>query len=161
MIPFDSFYRDTYRPMLGIAIALTSDTSAAEDLVQEAFLAAHRRWDRISQYDNPGAWVRRVLVNRATSLRRRWGAELRAIAKLGPPETTSADLSPESRGVWSAVQDLPRRQEQAIALQYVAQLSMEEIADVMGCSTGAVKAHLHRARKTLESSLSDWKESGL
>lgn len=158
---FESFYRDAYQSMLGIAIALTHNPGEAEDLVQEAFLTAHRRWDQISQYDKPGAWVRRVLINRATSLRRRWRAELRAVSRIGPPDHASPDLSPETGEVWREVRRLPRRQQQAIALHYVGELSMEDIADVMGCSSGSVKSHLHRARKALMGSLAAWSEEEL
>lgn len=155
---FESFYRDTYRPTLGIAIALTSNSAEAEDLVQEAFVAAHRRWDQISGYDQPQAWVRRVVINRATSMRRRLGVEIRALARIGPAADISPDLSPETAEVWREVQQLSRRQQQAIALHYVGELSVEETAEAMGCSSGAVKSHLHRAREALREALVDWKE---
>ena len=158
LIQFESFYKDEYRSVLGLAIALTSDRAAAEDLVQETFLTAHRRWDRVSQYDNPPAWVRRVLINRAVSRRRRIGAEMRALTRFGPSETMAPDLSPETEGIWAEVRKLPRRQQQAVALHYVAQLSVEEMADVMGCSGGAVKSHLHRARQALREPLTAWNE---
>lgn len=158
MTSFETFYRDEYRPLLGIALALVDGTVAAEDLVQESFLAAHRRWDRVSQYDNPRAWVRRVLINRATSWRRRVASEVRAVARVGPPEPQPPNFSPETAGVWRAVHRLPRRQQQAVALHYVGQLSMAEIADAMGCSEGAVKSHLHRAREQLRGSLAAWNE---
>lgn len=144
MTPFETFYRDHYRSTLGIALALARDTGTAEDLVQEAFLSAHRRWDRISQYDNPQAWVRRVLINRATSLRRRLGAERRAVDRVGPPQPLQPDLSSETEGVWHEVRKLSRRQQQAVAIYYVGQLSVDEVADVMECSQGSVKSHLHR-----------------
>lgn len=161
MTSFDAFYRDEYRAMLGIALALVDGTSAAEDLVQESFLTAHRRWDRVSQYDNPRAWVRRVLINRATSWRRRVASEVRAVARVGPPEAEPPDLTPETAEVWRAVHRLPRRQQQAVALHYIGQLSMMEIAESMGCSEGAVKSHLHRAREQLRGTLAAWSEEGL
>lgn len=153
---FESFYRSQYRSVLGMAIALTSDVSAAEDLVQEVFITAHGRWDRISQYDKPESWLRRVLVNRATSRRRKLGSELRALTRVGQPDPAPPDLSPETAGIWREVGRLPRRQRQAIVLRYVAELSIEETADVMACSTGAVKSHLHRARRSLEEPLAAW-----
>lgn len=161
LISFEGFYRNEYRGLLAVALVLAGDNGAAEDLVQEAFISAHRRWDRVSQYDNPRAWVRRVLINKATSRHRRVTAEIRAVTRLGPPEQAQPDLSPETNGVWSAVHRLPRRQRQAVALHYVGQLSMAEIADVMGCSEGAVKAHLHRAREALRQSLASWDEEDL
>lgn len=161
MISFETFYRSEYRTMLGIALTLARDTTEAEDMVQEAFISAHRRWDRVSQYDSPSAWVRRVLINRATSVRRRLATELRTLTRLGPPDPEPPDLSPETAGVWNEVRRLPRRQQQAVSLFYVGQLTITEIADAMGCSQGAVKSHLHRARETLRGSLAAWNEEEL
>jgi RNA polymerase sigma-70 factor (ECF subfamily) len=158
VIPFETFYQEQYRALLAIAVALTMDRAAAEDLVQETFISAHRRWDRVSQYESPKAWLRRVLINRATSRRRRLGSEMRAVTRIGPPGHVEPDLSAETSEIWSEVRRLPRRQQQAVALHYVAQLSMNEIADIMGCSIGAVKSHLHRAREALKEPLSAWKE---
>ena len=84
-----SFYRTEYSPLLGMAIALTADAAAGEDLVQEVFNSAHGRWDRISQCENPRAWLRRVLINRATSRRRRLGSGLKALTRVGPPSGTA------------------------------------------------------------------------
>ena len=56
---FDAFFRREYRPVLGLAIALTKDRWAAEDLTQEAFTEAQRRWSYVATLDRPGAWVRR------------------------------------------------------------------------------------------------------
>lgn len=153
---FESFYRNEYRTALSIAIALTSDVSAAEDLVQDVFIAAHGRWDRVSQYDKPVAWLRRVLINRATSRRRKLGSELRALTRMGQPEPDSPDLSPETSEMWTEVGRLPRRQRQAVVLHYVGDLSINEMADAMGLSKGAVKSHLHRARESLRGPLADW-----
>lgn len=157
LVSFEAFYRDNYRQVLGVALALTRSLTEAEDLAQEAFMAAHRSWDRISQYDVPGAWVRRVMVNKATSLRRRLGAQTRAFSRVQPLASQPPDLSPETDEIWRHVRRLPRRQQQAIALHYVAQLSIDEVADVMACSTGAVKSHLHRARESLRRPLEDWR----
>jgi RNA polymerase sigma-70 factor (ECF subfamily) len=157
---FEAFYRREYTRMVAIARALLRNGSAAEDLAQESFVAAHRHWDRIGAYDDPGAWVRRVLINRATSLQRRLGAEWRAVNRLGArtDDTTVPDLTPQSTEVWDEVRMLPRRQAQATVLHYVDQLSVEEIGEVLGCSSGAVKSHLHRARSRLSERLQEWDE---
>jgi RNA polymerase sigma factor (sigma-70 family) len=101
-----------------------------------------------------------VLINRATSFQRRLGAEWRAVNRLGAraDETTVPDLTPQTTEVWEEVRRLPRRQAQATVLHYVDQLSVEEIGAVMGCSSGAVKSHLHRARNRLGERLQDWDE---
>lgn len=160
-IPFEPFYRREYHHIVAVARAFSPDRSAAEDLAQEAFAAAHRNWDRVSRYEDPRAWVCRVLINKATSLRRRLGAERRAIQKAGhdPRRGVVNDLSLPTEEVWNEVRALPRRQQQAVVLHYVGQLTTDEIADAMGCSAGAVKSHLHRARLVLKDRLADWNRS--
>jgi RNA polymerase sigma-70 factor (ECF subfamily) len=157
---FEAFYRREYTRMVAIARALLRNGSAAEDLAQESFVTAHRHWDRIGAYDDPGAWVRRVLINRATSFQRRLGAEWRAVNRLGgrADETTVPELTPQTTEVWEEVGRLPRRQAQATVLHYVDELTVEEIGVVMGCSSGAVKSHLHRARNRLSELLQEWDE---
>jgi DNA-directed RNA polymerase specialized sigma24 family protein len=72
---FEAFYRREIRSIVGLAYVLSGSSRAAEDLAQEAFLSAFRHWDRIGAFDNPGAWVRRVVSTRAVSLYRRKAAE--------------------------------------------------------------------------------------
>ena len=59
---FETFYRAEYRKVVGLAYVLSGSLLAAEDLAQAGFLAAHKRWDSISRYNEPGAWVRRVIA---------------------------------------------------------------------------------------------------
>jgi RNA polymerase sigma factor (sigma-70 family) len=68
------------------------------------------------------------------------------------------DLSAPTSEVWEEVRKLPRRQQQTVVLHYVSGLSMEEIGQTLDCSPGTVKAHLHRARQQLKTTLSDWEE---
>jgi RNA polymerase sigma-70 factor (ECF subfamily) len=157
--PFEEFYRREYGRIVAIARALSPDRGAAEDLAQESFAAAHRNWDRISRYEDPRGWVRRVMTNRATSMRRRISAEIRALARAGhDPDRGLVDLTPTTEAIWEEVRALPRRQQQAVVLHYVGQLTTEEMSETMGCSPGAVKTHLHRGRETLRSRLGDWRE---
>jgi RNA polymerase sigma-70 factor (ECF subfamily) len=157
---FDSFYRREYVRIVAIARSLLRSGTAAEDLAQESFAAAHRHWERISRFDDPAAWVRRVAINRATSLRRQHGAEWRALSRLGgrAGEDTLPELSPQGTEIWDAVRRLPRRQAQAIVLHYVDQRTVEEIGEILDCTAGTVKTHLFRARARLSESLSAWNE---
>ena len=52
---FEAFYRRQYRQVLGLAIVLSGNRSVAEELAQEAFLAALRNWHRVGQMENPGS----------------------------------------------------------------------------------------------------------
>ena len=80
--PFEDFYGREYLAVVGLAYALSGSRWGAEDLAQEAFLAAHRDWDRIGAYDQPGAWVRRVVANLSVSGFRRRAAEAKALARI-------------------------------------------------------------------------------
>lgn len=148
---FETFFRSEYRSVLGLAIALTHNRSAAEDVTQEAFLAAERDWARVANLDRPGAWVRRVVANKSVSRWRRLVAETRALRRMGSPRNLdlSPELASEAAEVWAEVRLLPRRQAQALALTYLDDLSTKEVGQVLGCSAATVKTHLQRGRSTL------------
>jgi RNA polymerase sigma-70 factor, ECF subfamily len=62
---FDQLYQVHFGRVLAAAYALTGDPQTAQDLTQEAFCRAWQRWSRIAAYDDPLAWVRRVVTNLA------------------------------------------------------------------------------------------------
>lgn len=150
---FDSFYRREYGRVLALAYVLSGSREAAEDLAQDSFLAAHRQWERIERYDEPGAWVRRICLNRSTSLVRRRIAEAKAIGRVAARRVLPDELPPDAEAFWQAVRRLPRRQAQVVGLHYVDDRSIQEIATLLECAEGTVKAHLHRARKALGADL--------
>lgn len=153
---FDAVFRADHRAVVAIAWALTGSRGVAEEVTQEAFLRAHLRWSRIGRYDNPGAWVRRTAINLALSDRRRRSAERRAIARTSPV-AESADGADEVVGTdrfWAAVRMLPRQQASVIALHYLEDRSVLEVAAVLDLAEGTVKAHLHKARAALARQLS-------
>jgi RNA polymerase sigma-70 factor (ECF subfamily) len=123
----------------------------AEDLAQEAFLAAHRDWHRIGRYDQPGAWVRRVVANKSVSVIRRRTAEARALARAAvfAERELLPDLGGSDPTFWSEVRALPRRQAQVVALYYLEDRSVAEIGDILELTTGTVKRHLFDARQRL------------
>lgn len=148
-LTFDDLYRLEWRSVVGVAYALTGSWAAAEELAQDSFLAAHRKWSTVSSYENPAAWVRRVCANRAVSEFRRRSAEARALlrSRHRPPE--AAVLPDGADDFWAEVRALPRRQAQVVVLRYVGDLSVGQIATELGIAEGTVKAHLHTARQTL------------
>ena len=136
--------------MVELAYALSGNRAGAEDIAQEAFLRAHRDWQRVGRYQHPGAWVRRVAANLATSAVRRRLIEARALARVwARQEPALAELPASEADFWRAVRTLPRRQAQAVALHYLEDLPVAEIAQVLGCAEGTVKAHLHHGREAL------------
>lgn len=151
--PFTDFYEHEYRSVVGLAYALTGSRSAAEELAQDGFIAAYRRWADIGGYERPEAWVRRVVVNSSRSWGRRKGAEVRALTRLRGRREPLDELPQPDHEFWSAVRALPRRQAQAVALHYLEDRPVEEIAEILECSPGTVKTHLHRARNALADTL--------
>lgn len=150
--PFEAFYRRELPRLTSYARALCGD-AAADDVAQEAMLAAYRRWADVSTYDKPEAWVRRVCGNFATSVLRRRAVEGRALLRLSARRTLPP-LEDDDERFWAAIRALPRRQAQAAALRYVYDLSVADIAATLGCSEGSAKVHLSRGRTTLTARLS-------
>ena len=150
---YTTFFRAELRPLVALAAAIAGP-DRAEDIAQEALLRAHREWDRIARYDKPGAWVRRVTINLATSSRRRRLSERRALQRVAARRQLDAP-PPEIDGFWALVRRLPDRQAAAVALFYLDDLSIAEIADALDCAEGTAKAHLHQARHTLARHLLD------
>ena len=147
---FEDFYRREYTPVVGLAYALSGSRSGAEDLAQEAFFAAHRNWEKIAGYEQPGAWVRRVVANLSVSAFRRRVAEAKAMARAAFGERTELpDLGSADPEFWRVVRGLPRRQAQVIALFYLDDRPIAEVADILEMSPGTVKRHLHNGRQTL------------
>ena len=140
--------------VVGLAYALSGSRLGAEDLAQDAFLAAHQRWERISGYDKPGAWVRRVVSNLAVSGFRKRSAEKRALDRLaGQRAQPLPELEAEDEEFWQMVRGLPKRQAQATALFYVEDRSVAEIAEILDCSASTAKVHLFRGRQALAAKL--------
>ncbi|MFQ5967161.1 MAG: SigE family RNA polymerase sigma factor [Acidimicrobiia bacterium] len=148
--PFDAFYQREFRSVVGLAYALSGSRWAAEDLAQEAFLTAHRQWDRVGSYDSPGAWVRRVVTNMSVSLYRKRASEARAITRIAwQRQEALPELEPEDAGFWKHVRALPRRQAQALALHYLEDRPVAEVAEILQCSVSTAKVHLHKGRRAL------------
>lgn len=151
---FAQWYAREFHDVVGLLLVLSGSRTAAEELAQEAFIAAHRKWKTIQHYDDPGAWVRRVAINRARSWGRRRSAEARAYAKhVGRARTLPTEMPESADAFWTAVRSLPKRQAQIVALHYFDDRSVDDIADLLEISPGTVKTQLHRARKTLATRL--------
>ena len=147
---FEEFYRSQRRPLLRLAWSLTGRRDMAEEAVQDVMVTVHERWSKISAYDRPGAFARRVLLNDLTSTARRKRAEQRANARSQQGRVnTQPAVEPPDPVVWEALRALPERQAQAVALHYLDDLPLADIAEVLGVTEGTVKVHLHRGRLAL------------
>jgi RNA polymerase sigma-70 factor (ECF subfamily) len=148
---FDAFYLREFRPMVALAAAVSGSHLLAEDLAQEAMTQVYRRWDRVSGYDKPGAFARRVTINLALSRRRRDAVAAAGLERLhheSLPAPAESHLE-----VWEAVAQLPGKQRAAVALYYLEDQPVEEIARILSCSTATARVHLHRGRKALAAAL--------
>jgi RNA polymerase sigma-70 factor, ECF subfamily len=150
---FRAFYEREYRGLVALAASLIGDRSMAEDIAQDAMLVACQRWDHVSSLESPLGWVRRVVANKSVSLIRRRLAELRALTRIGSLADRRPNSPESDEDFWVLVRTLPRRQAQVVALHYVADMSVLEIAATLGCKEGSVKASLFKARRQLLKSL--------
>jgi len=151
---FDVFYSREFAPVVSLAFVLCGSWSSAEDLAQDAFVSAQRRWSKVGAYDKPGAWVRRAVANRSVSLTRRRLAEGRALLRVSRERLPEpAGLTERDALLWEHVRCLPTRQRQVIALHYVNGQSVSDIAGTLGLGEPTVKTHLQRGRRSLESAL--------
>src|SRR5262245_17582911 len=158
---FEAFFARELGSLEAIAYGLTGRRSLAEELAQEAMLAVYRRWDTVCAYDDPAAFARRVVANKAVSAFRRLAAEARALNRVRQRREPAGTVLGESdEALWAAVRRLPARQAQAVALRYVGDLDAAAIAAVLGCTEGNVRVLLHRARQALASALGRREEDG-
>lgn len=150
---FEALFVTEYPKMVALAAAVSGSRTFAEDIAQEAMGRLHDRWGDVQQLDKPGAWVRRVTINLALSQRRRRLNEAKALLRLGVAEQTMPTVRAEDEGVWRVVAELPKKQRGAIALSFLEDRSIEEIAEILEIAPSTARVHLHRARETLRTRL--------
>jgi len=145
------------------ALAITRDSDAAEDILQEAFLRLHTYVDRVDTRLPLAPWLYRITVNLSytwVTRRNRWRAPLEDFIEqlIGPvkyhPEPV-AERNEELRVVQKAIDALAFSQRVVIVLYYLNDLSLQEIADILGCPVGTVKSRLHYGRENLRRLLSE------
>ncbi|GAA1394644.1 SigE family RNA polymerase sigma factor [Catellatospora coxensis] len=148
---FDEFYAASFTPLSLQLYAYLGDLGEAQDLVQEALCRAYARWSRISRYDEPVAWVRRVAWNLATSNFRRRRTALNFLRRQREEHTAGPD--PDRVALTRALAKIPAQQRRAVVLHYMAQLPVAEIAAQEGVAEGTVKSWLSRGRAALAAQL--------
>ncbi|HEU4629290.1 MAG TPA: SigE family RNA polymerase sigma factor [Gemmatimonadaceae bacterium] len=136
--------------LLRTAYLLTGDEHSAEDVVQSALARLYLAWDRVQHAESPDAYVRRAIINEATSWWRRAWRRREVASDVLPDVAVTPELGgPDGTQVWRLVRDLPPRQRAVIVLRYYEQLSETEIADILGISRGTVKSQASRALAAL------------
>ncbi|MEU8332344.1 sigma-70 family RNA polymerase sigma factor [Micromonospora sp. NPDC048839] len=147
-------YAGCFRRLVVQLYAVTGDLCEAQEAVQEAFTRALAAPGRLTRLDNPEAWLRRVAVNVSRSRHRRRRVLDGLLRRIGPPPAV-ADRSPEHLALLAAMRELPRGQRHALALHYLVDLPIDEVAATLGVSPGTVKSRLSRGRQTLKALLTD------
>lgn len=148
-------FRTHYRSLVqSLALICGCDKEAAADAVGDAFLELEENWDRVSTYENPAAWIRRVALNRLLNQRRSFVRRARALFHL---QSQARETSGGARVTDLALKDqlsrLPLKQRTAVVLFYFADLPVTDVAAAMGITEGSVNRHLHRAREALRMKL--------
>jgi len=140
------FAREFARLTRALAVAF-GDPDAAADAVQEAFIAADRRWGSLGGYEDPTAWVRRVATNRLINQRRnrRRRTEILKAVRAVPVD----DLTDEILDLRAAIDRLPEKMRLAVCLHYLGGCSVEEVAEILDVAAGTVKSNLFDARRRL------------
>lgn len=145
---FEALFDIHYERLVRALTVVAGNRDSAADAVQDAFVKAHLHWNKISRYDDPSGWVRRVAINRLRDEHRRTRRKRRALQRLRSQPTTPNDV-PDIDEFTRLLAALPRQQRLATALYYVDNLTVAEIATTLDISDGTVKSHLHDARRRL------------
>jgi RNA polymerase sigma-70 factor (sigma-E family) len=150
-------YRENYRSLVRLAALLLDDVSAAEEVVQDAFVQLHRAWGRVGDASKRPAYVRSIVMNGARSRARRRATGRRLEVVPSSRDDVSAEASAlqheDRRQMVTALRSLPDRQRECLVLRYYLDLSEAEIAATLGISAGSVKTHTHRGIAALERAL--------
>jgi RNA polymerase sigma-70 factor (ECF subfamily) len=133
-----------------------------EDVVQDVFLLAFKRFDRFRGDSSQWTWLAAIAVNRCRSLWRRRLLEFRWLGRLRAGQSDPADAEAQrdetAERVRKAVAELPARDREVIVLYYLEEWPVENIAKVTGASAGAIDVRLHRARTKLRAILGEMPE---
>ncbi|MEH0845098.1 SigE family RNA polymerase sigma factor [Micromonospora sp. CPCC 205711] len=156
-VDFTDFYQAHFHRLAVQLYAYLGDHAEAQDLTQEAFCRLLERWGRVSGYDDPSAWVRRVAWNLATSRLRRVRTAVRHLAR--QREEHVAGPEPDRVALVRALATLPASQRRAIVLHHLGQLSTREIAEQEGVAEGTVRSWLSRGRAALATHLTERPEN--
>jgi RNA polymerase sigma factor (sigma-70 family) len=133
-------YHDRYRDLVGLAYLITSQAAVSEEIVQDAFIAAHRS---DAQIRDPYAYVRTAVVNRCYS----WGRQLVREREREQPPPETAEMAPDE--MWDALAELKDRQRVAIVLRFYEDMHDEQIAEILGCRPATVRTAIHRGLRSL------------
>jgi len=149
---FEAFYAARGKDLRNTAYLLCGDWHLAEDLTQITFTKLYRAWSRIERHDVVDQYARRVLLRVFLDERRRpWRREYATVPDHPALETIAPDdaVPDERMALTSAMSGLSKRHRAVLVLRYWADLSVEQVAELLGCSTGTVKSQTARGLANL------------
>lgn len=148
---FETVFREVFPRLVSLGTLKTGRVDVARELAQETMLRAHARWDQLAGYDSPAAWCHTVMTNLLVDHHRSAVSERRAVDRLGESAPTDPDTAATTAlDRWNElVGVLPEHHRTVVTLYYADDLSVGQIATLLGTSRGAVKAALFKARRTL------------
>ena len=144
---FRTFFDQEFRPLRRLAFVLTRDWIEAEDLTQDTMLRTYRAWHRI-QGTSPGAYARTTMMNKHRSMLRRAKVE----TKYAFARRTSTEVVEDRDDrllLLDALGGLPPMERQVLALRYLEDRPIEEVAILLKVPEGTVKSSSHRAIRRL------------
>jgi RNA polymerase sigma-70 factor (sigma-E family) len=153
-VDLHSLYTAHWRYLVRLAVLLVDDVASAEDVVQDAFVALHRRSGALRDPDAALAYLRASVVNLSRSVLRKRQVVRKHLKVAEPEATAAADhevlVRDEHRAALAAVRALPRHQREVLILRYWSGLSEREIAQTLGIAQGSVKSAASRGMVTLQ-----------
>ena len=158
---FAELFAATYPQVVRTVWFVIHDRAAAEEIAQDAFTELFRDWPRLRNFDRPELWARRVAIRKAqreASRRTRRVALEQAAAS--PPVVEDGVRLPDPELI-AAIRGLPAKQRAIVVLFYLEDRPMEEVADLVGCSTSTGFVHLHHARRRLAATLGEEVDSNV
>lgn len=152
----EALYDAHARRAIRLAYLLTGDRDLAEDLVQDAFVRVAGRFVDLRSPQAFGAYLRRTVINLSHGYFRRLKVERSYLEREKSRGRRTEDDLPDIEGrdeVLIALRMLPARQRTAVVLRFFEDLTEQQTADAMGCSVGAIKSLVNRAKESLRGQL--------
>ena len=152
----DVMFRRHYVGLLRLAVVMVGDREAAEDAVQDAYVALHRSWSSLRDPEAAEAYLRSAVLNRCRSWVRRKATQRAKkpllLVQASPSTSTEETIvaRDEVGSLVTAMRTLPRRQREVLACRFVLELSVAETAELLDISAGSVKTHTHRGLQALQ-----------